>query len=79
MEDKFLAQQEEFCAKLARSNINILAITEQYIFYEYQFRMANGQTKWTKTVYIRRISPPSLRLEMEDIIDVVREVRKGVE
>lgn len=79
MEDKFLAQQEDFCAKLAKSNINILNITERYIFYEYQFRMANGQTKWTKTVYIRRASSPGLGYEMEDILDIVREIRRGVE
>jgi len=79
MEDKFLAQQEDFCARLAKSNINILNITERYIFYEYQFRMANGQTKWTKTVYIRRTSSPGLSSEVGDILDIVREIRKGVE
>ena len=79
MEDKFLAQQEDFCARLAKSNINILNITERYIFYEYQFRMVNGQTKWTKTVYIRRMSSPGLGSEMGDILDIVREIRRGVE
>lgn len=79
MEDKFLAQQEDFCVKLAKSNINILNITERYIFYEYQFRMTNGQTKWTKTAYIRRTSSLGLGSEMEDILDIVREIRKGVE
>lgn len=77
--DDFLLQQEEFCKKLARSNINILNITPEFVFYEYQFRMANGQTKWTKTVYKRRSSDNSLVTAVYDILDIVLGVRKGVE
>lgn len=81
MDDNFVQSQEKFCEALAKNNINILNVTEDYIFYEYQFKMKNGQTKWTKTVYERggAYTGPVLCEDVYDIIDIVRHVRLGVE
>lgn len=77
--EEFLSQQEDYCKKLARSNINILNITPEFVFYEYQFRMSNGQTKWTKTVYRRRTQDQGIGTAMYDILDIVRGIRMEVE
>lgn len=75
MED-FLRRQGELSAKLARANINIISYnaTDRLVFYEYQFRMANNQTKWAKTVYILA-QQQDLEGALEDIVDIVRAIR----
>lgn len=73
MED-FLRRQGELSAQLARANINILRQDEGLIYYEYQFRMQNGQYKWAKTVYVMRTGEGVLDA-LTDILDVVREIR----
>lgn len=39
-------------AKLAKSNINILNITEDAWYYEFMYHPRQGQTKWCKTFYV---------------------------
>lgn len=77
--DDFMQRQEECCETLAKNNINILNVNDEYILYEYQFRMKNGQTKWTKTVHERRAYETPLCDELYEIIEIVRRIRLGVE
>lgn len=73
MED-FLRRQGEMSAQLARANINILKREDGLVYYEYQFRMRNGQSKWAKTVYVMRTGEGILDA-IEDILEVVRKIR----
>ena len=68
----------EVMGMLARNNINIMDITDEYIFLEFQFRMADGRPKWARTVY-RRKGIAQFDDELMDVIDEVRGARKWAE
>lgn len=68
----------EMMGMLARANINIMEITEEYIYLEFQFRMDDGRPKWCRTVY-RRTGNKGFYSEMMDLIDEVRGARQWAE
>ena len=68
----------EIMGALARNNINIMDITDDYIFLEFQFRMADGRPKWARTVYGRR-GIYRLDDELRDVITEVQGARKWAE
>lgn len=74
-----ISSEGEMIGILARNNINIMDITEDYIFFEFQFRMDDGRPKWTRSVYRRSDRLPTLRAELQDLIEKVREARQLVE
>ncbi len=70
----------EIIGQLARNNINIMSIDEDYIFFEFQFRMDDGRPKWCRSVYKRKARlSASPKEEMLDLMDKVRDARKWVE
>ena len=68
----------EIMGMLARANINIMDITDDYIFLEFQFRMDDGRPKWARTVY-RRTGNKGFYNEMLDLIEEVRGARAWAE
>lgn len=65
--------------KLARQNINITSITTDFVMFDYQFKMRNGQPKWAKMFYKRDPRDDSIRTMVEDILEIVRAARMEVE
>ena len=68
----------EIMGMLARANINIMEIADDYIYLEFQFRMDDGRPKWARTVY-QRNKRLGFYNEMLDLIDEVRGAREWAE
>lgn len=65
--------------ELAKQNINITRITSDFVMFDYQFRMRNGQPRWAKMFYKRNPQDDSVRTMVEDILEIVRASRMEVE
>lgn len=65
--------------ELARQNINITRITSDFVMFDYQFKMRNGQPRWAKMFYKRNPQDDSIRTMVEDILEIVRASRMEVE
>ena len=65
--------------KLAKQNINITNITPEFVLFDYQFRLKNGQPRWAKMFYKRNTQDDSIRTAVEDILEIVRATRMEVE
>lgn len=72
--ENYALQQGALSAQLAKSNINIIRCDEDVIYFEYQFRMKDGQKKWAKTFYVRA-KDEDLFGAVESILDMVRQIR----
>ena len=68
---------ENILSTLARNNINVMAVNDGYIIYEYQWRAGPSHTKWSKGVYAVRQMP--LDDMLYDILDTVRGIRAELE
>lgn len=77
--DAFLETQQNLAIKLARFNVNITNITPEFVLFDYQFRMRNGQPKWAKMFYKRPVNNSSIVDMVEDILEIVRSARMEVE
>lgn len=77
--DAFLETQQNLAIKLARFNVNITQITPEFVLFDYQFRMRNGQPKWAKMFYKRPANNSSIVDMVEDILEIVRSARMEVE
>lgn len=77
MADLGLLSGGELMGELARHNINIMAVTDDYIFIEFQFRQADGRPKWARSVYKRRSD--FLARDLNELIEVVRDARARAE
>lgn len=74
-----LALHQALAIKLAKQNINITQITQDFVMFDYQFRMRNGQPKWAKMFYKRDPQDDSMHTAVEDILEIVRAARMEVE
>lgn len=74
-----LELQQALAIKLAKQNINITNITPDFVLFDYQFRLKNGQPKWAKMFYKRNTQDDSIRTAVEDILEIVRATRMEVE
>lgn len=74
-----LGLHQALAIKLARQNINITSITPDFVMFDYQFRLRNGQTRWAKMFYKRNPQDESIRTMVEDILEIVRASRMEVE
>lgn len=74
-----LALHQALAIKLAKQNINITQITQDFVMFDYQFRMRNGQPKWAKMFYKRNPQDDSMLTAVEDILEIVRAARMEVE
>lgn len=64
---------------LAKHNINIMSVTDKYIYIEFQFKMRDGRPKWCRSVYERRGSSPQLEDEIETLMYAVKMARRRAE
>ena len=74
-----LGLHQALAITLARQNINITNITPEFVMFDYQFRLKNGQPKWAKMFYRRNTQDDSIRTMIEDILEIVRASRMEVE
>lgn len=77
MADLELLSGGELMGELARHNINIMTVTDDYIFIEFQFRQTDGRPKWARSVYRRKSD--FLARDLNELIDVVRDARARAE
>lgn len=61
--------------KLIRSNVNLLAMGEGCVFYEFQYRLNERQTRWCKTM-LRVQNKDNL---LEEVLEDVRGLRAVLE
>lgn len=74
-----LELNQALAIKLAKQNINITNITPEFVLFDYQFRLKNGQPRWAKMFYKRNTQDDSIRTAVEDILEIVRATRMEVE
>lgn len=74
-----LELQKALAIKLARQNINITGVTPDFVMFDYQFRLKNGQARWAKMFYKRNLQDDSMLRMVEDILEIVRATRMEVE
>jgi len=74
-----LELQQALSIKLAKQNINITNITPDFVLFDYQYRLRNGQPRWAKMFYKRNTQDDSIRTAVEDILEIVRATRMEVE
>lgn len=74
-----LELNQALAIKLAKQNINITNITPDFVLFDYQFRLKNGQPRWAKMFYKRNTQDDSIRTAVEDILEIVRATRMEVE
>lgn len=74
-----LELQQAIAIKLARQNINITNITDEFVLFDFQFRLRNGQARWAKMFYKRDPQNDSIRTMVDDILEIVRATRMEVE
>lgn len=70
--------QGALIGELARQNINIMDIDDDYIFFEFQFKMGDGRAKWCRSVY-KRHGGRNVLQELELLMDTVRAARVRAE
>lgn len=61
--------------KLIKSNVNLLALADGWLFYEFQYRLNLRQTRWCKTAL--RVRDPKYLLE--ECLEDVRRLRAALE
>lgn len=74
-----LEVQTTLTINLARHNINITHISDEFVFYDFSFKLRNGSSRWAKAVYRRAPQDTSLIRAVEDIMEIVRATRMEVE